>query len=158
MSYGLDGPGDRIPVGGDIFRTCPDRPWGPSSPLYNGYRIFLGVKSGRGVTQTPHYFLVPWSRESWAIPLLSLWAVRPVQSLSACTRVHFTFTFTFLSWPVQQLNMVPNMWLTMLLCENLALECGEWSVVYCNAVKVKWSRYRSGVAQRMGRGIAWPRQ
>ena len=27
-----------------------------------------------------------------AIPLLSLWAVRPVQSLSACTRVHFTFT------------------------------------------------------------------
>jgi hypothetical protein len=25
--------------------------------------------------------------------LLPLWAVRPVQSLSACTRVHFTFTF-----------------------------------------------------------------
>jgi hypothetical protein len=29
---------------------------------------------------------------SRAIPLLPLWAVRPVQSLSACTRVHFTFT------------------------------------------------------------------
>src|SRR5215471_1007298 len=28
---------------------------------------------------------------SRAIPLLPLWAVRPVQSLSACTRVHFTF-------------------------------------------------------------------
>jgi hypothetical protein len=27
---------------------------------------------------------------SRAIPLLPLWAVRPVQSLSACTRVHFT--------------------------------------------------------------------
>ena len=27
------------------------------------------------------------------IPLLPLWAVRPVQSLSACTRVHFSFTF-----------------------------------------------------------------
>ena len=37
------------------------------------------------------YILVPWSRKSRAIPLLSLWAVRPVQSLSACTRVHFTF-------------------------------------------------------------------
>jgi len=24
------------------------------------------------------------------IPLLPLWAVQPVQSLSACTRVHFT--------------------------------------------------------------------
>ena len=29
---------------------------------------------------------------SRAIPVLPLWAVRPVQSLSACTRVHFTFT------------------------------------------------------------------
>ena len=29
---------------------------------------------------------------STAIPLLPLWAVRPVQSLSACTRVHFTLT------------------------------------------------------------------
>jgi len=27
---------------------------------------------------------------STAIPILPLWAVRPVQSLSACTRVHLT--------------------------------------------------------------------
>jgi hypothetical protein len=33
---------------------------------------------------------LPYSR---AIPLLPLWAVRPVQSLSACTRVHFTFLY-----------------------------------------------------------------
>ena len=45
----------------------------------------------RGVTLTPHPLLVLWSRKSRAIPLLPLWAVRPVQSLSACTRVHFTF-------------------------------------------------------------------
>jgi hypothetical protein len=44
--YGLDGPGDRIPVGGEIFRNCPDRPWGPPSPLYNGYRVFPGGKCG----------------------------------------------------------------------------------------------------------------
>ena len=24
----------------EIFRTCPDRPWGPPSLLYNGYRVF----------------------------------------------------------------------------------------------------------------------
>ena len=30
---------------------------------------------------------------STAIPLLPLLAVRPVQILSACTRVHFNFTF-----------------------------------------------------------------
>ena len=37
--------GDRIPVGGEIFRTCPDRPWGPPSLLYNGYRVFPGDKA-----------------------------------------------------------------------------------------------------------------
>ena len=30
---------------------------------------------------------------STAIPLLPLWTVRPVQSLSACKSVHFTFLF-----------------------------------------------------------------
>jgi len=42
------------------------------------------------VMLTPHPLLVPWSRKGRAMPLLPLWAVRPVQSLSACTRVHFT--------------------------------------------------------------------
>ena len=56
-----------------------------------GSGSFPGVKSGRGVTLTPHPLLVPWSRKSRGIPLIPLWAVRPVQSLSACTRVHFTF-------------------------------------------------------------------
>ena len=55
-----------------------------------GTGSFSGIKSCRGVTLTPHPFLVPWSRKSRAIPLLPLWAVRPVQSLSTCTRVHFT--------------------------------------------------------------------
>jgi len=54
---------------------------------------FPGVKSGRGVKLTPHPLLVPWSLKSGAIPLLPLWAVRPVQNLSACTRVQFTFGF-----------------------------------------------------------------
>ena len=48
--------GDRIPVLGiEIFRTRPDRPWGPPSLLYNGYRVFPGVKqSGRGADHHPH--------------------------------------------------------------------------------------------------------
>jgi hypothetical protein len=45
------------------------------------------------ILSPPHPLLVPWSWKSRAITLLPLWAVRPVQSLSACTRVHFTFTF-----------------------------------------------------------------
>jgi len=30
--------------GGEIFRTCPDRLWGPPSLLYNGYRVFPAGK------------------------------------------------------------------------------------------------------------------
>jgi hypothetical protein len=46
------------------------------------------------VMLTPLPLLVLWSRTGRAIPLISLWAVRPVQSLSACTRVDFTFFHT----------------------------------------------------------------
>ena len=45
--YGLDGPGSESRRG-EIFRTCPDRPWGPPSLLYNGYRIFPGSKERPG--------------------------------------------------------------------------------------------------------------
>jgi len=56
-----------------------------------GTGSFPGVKSGQGVTLTLHPLLVPWSRKSRAITLLLLCAVRPVQSLSAYTKTHFTF-------------------------------------------------------------------
>ena len=56
--------------GGEVFRTCPDRPWGPPSPLYNGYRVFPGGKVGPGRAADPSSLLVPWSRKSRAIPLL----------------------------------------------------------------------------------------
>jgi len=42
------------PGRGEIFRTRPDQPWDPPSLLYNGYRVFPGVKSGRGVALTTH--------------------------------------------------------------------------------------------------------
>jgi len=54
-----------------------------------GTGSFPGVNSGRSMTLTSHTLLVLWSEKSRAIPLLPLWAVRPVQSLSTCTRVHF---------------------------------------------------------------------
>ena len=72
-------------MGGEIFRTCPNRPWGPPSLLYHGYRVFPGGKERPGREADTSPLLVPWSRKSRAIPLLPLWAVRPVQSLSACT-------------------------------------------------------------------------
>jgi len=83
--YGLNGPGIESQWGRGfphlsrpaLGRTQPPVKWLPG--------LSRGVKSGRGVTLTPHLLLVPWSRKSRAIPLLPAWAVRPVQSLSACT-------------------------------------------------------------------------
>jgi hypothetical protein len=77
--------GDRIPVEGEIFRTCPNRPWDSPSLLYNGYRVFPGDKERPGRDTEPSTLLVPWSRKGRAIPLLPLWAARPVQNLSTCT-------------------------------------------------------------------------
>jgi len=45
--------GDRIPVGGEIFHTCPDRPCGPPSLLYNGYLVFPGGKERPGRDADP---------------------------------------------------------------------------------------------------------
>jgi len=38
---------------GRIFRTCPDRPWGPPSPLYNEHRVFPGDKERLGRDTDP---------------------------------------------------------------------------------------------------------
>jgi hypothetical protein len=92
--YGLDGPGINSRWRQDFPHKS--RPALGTHPACcrMGAGSFRGVKCGRGVMLTPHSLLVPWSRRSRVIPLLSLWTVRPVQSLSACTTVHFTFTYT----------------------------------------------------------------
>jgi hypothetical protein len=51
-------------VGVEIFRTCPDRPWGPPSPLYNGYRVFPGGKERLGLDADP--LLVPLVMKEWS--------------------------------------------------------------------------------------------
>jgi hypothetical protein len=43
--YGLDGPGIESRWGGEIFRTHPDRSWGPPSLVYEGYRDCPGGKT-----------------------------------------------------------------------------------------------------------------
>ena len=50
--YGLDGSGIESRRG-RIFRTCPDRPWGPPSLLYNGYRVFPRGKEQPGRDAVP---------------------------------------------------------------------------------------------------------
>jgi len=81
---------DRILVGARFSAPVQTGAGAHPASCTMGTRSFPGVKSGRGVTLTPHPLLMPRSRKCRAIPLLPLWAVRPVQSLSVCTRVHFT--------------------------------------------------------------------
>ena len=98
--------GDRIPVGARFSAPVQTGPGAHQASCTMGTGSFPGVKSGRGVTLTPHPLLVPWSRKSRAIPLLPLWAVLLVQSLSACTRVHFTFLHTLYS--IMCRSLAPN--------------------------------------------------
>ena len=86
--------GDRIPVGAIFSAPVQLGPGAHPASCTMGTGSFPGVKCGHGVMLTPHPLLVPWSRKSRAIPLLPLWVVRPVQSLSVCTRVKFTFFTT----------------------------------------------------------------
>ena len=70
--YVLNGPGIESRWG-EIFRRA-DRPLGPPSLLYNGYRVFPGGKERprRAAGHSP--LLVPQSWKSRAISLPTLWA------------------------------------------------------------------------------------
>ena len=83
-------------MGARFFARVHTGPGAHPTSCTMGTGSFPGVKSGLGVTLTPHPLLVPCSKKSRAIPLLPLWAVRHVQSLSACTRAHFTFFYLIL--------------------------------------------------------------
>ena len=97
------------PGGGQIFRTCPNRPWAPHSLLYNVYRAFSGDKErpGRDADSSPPSSAVCLERVELYLyspygPYGLYRASVSVQGctlpyLSVCTRVHFTFT----SVPVQ---------------------------------------------------------
>ena len=57
-----------IPGGSDIFRTRPDRPWGPPNLLQNGYWVIPGSKAAGALTTHPH--LAPRLRKSKTITYL----------------------------------------------------------------------------------------
>jgi hypothetical protein len=59
------------PSGGEIFRTCPDRPWGPPNLLYNGYHVFLGGRKSPGSDADPSPLLVLRSKNRVQLYLYS---------------------------------------------------------------------------------------
>jgi len=69
------------PGGGEMFRSCPDRPWGPPSLLCNGYRVFPGGKAAGEWRWPPTLIYRRGWKKSRTIPLLLLWL------FMACSRV-----------------------------------------------------------------------
>jgi hypothetical protein len=86
--YGTEGP--RIGSGGgEIFRICPDQPWGPPNLLYYGYRVsFQGVKRWGPGVDNPHPSSVE-VKERVVTPLHPLWG------FMVCSRVNFTSLLHF---------------------------------------------------------------
>jgi len=81
----LDGPGIESRWGRNFPHVS--RPaQGPTQPPVQWVPgLSRGQRAAGGVTVTPHPLLVLWSRKSRATPHLPLWALRSVQSSSACT-------------------------------------------------------------------------
>jgi hypothetical protein len=92
--YGLDGPGIESRWGARFSAPVQTGPGAHPASCTMGTGSFPGVKSGRGVTLTPHSLLVPRSRKMCrAIPLFSVRVFvaydRVKPTYKRCTVLHF---------------------------------------------------------------------
>jgi len=138
------------PGGSRLSATIQTGPGAHPAPCKMGTGSYSGVKSGRSVTLNPHPLLVPWSRKSRVIPLLPILAVRPVQSLSACTTVHFTFTYTTTPlWavrPVQSLSAFTRVHFTFTYTSTPPMSrtaCTEPQCLYNGAIYLFFLTFRN---------------
>ena len=119
--------GDWIPVGVKFSTPVQTGPGAHPASCTKGTWFFPGGKERPGRDADPSPLLVPWSRKGRATHVLPLWTVRPVQSLSACTRVTFTFYFCFILCACLKNFTVKLLWVrlewTPLKCYVLIYKC-----------------------------------
>ena len=130
--YGLDGPGIESRWRARFSAPVQTGPGAHPASCTMGIGSFPGIKSGRGVLLTTHPLLVPWSRKRRAIPLLPLWAVQPVQSLSACTRVHFVCALQEIRLPGQGTVIQKNYMILHSGCKSDKNEFGKRCCISIN--------------------------
>jgi hypothetical protein len=127
--------GNRFPVRARFSAPVQTGPGAHPASCTMGTGSFLGVNSSQCVMLTPRPILVPWSWMGRAIPLLPLWAVWPVQSLSACTRVRFTLRYYRTHWygvvtvwtciqKLSEKSFVPSV---LNCCDSLTLWPWKWT-------------------------------
>ena len=84
---------------GELFHTCPDRPWDPPSLLHNGYRVFPGGKErpGRDADPSPPSSAVVKKEYSYmSTPLMGRTACTEPQCLYKGA-LYLTITCKFVS-------------------------------------------------------------
>jgi len=148
------------PGGGEIFRTCPDQPWGPPGLLYNGYWVFPGVKWPRHGTDHPPascaevkervepYLYFPlgpsWLVLGWTLPVpwphshISTYALLDVlqQERWGSQVVHRTVKETLDLLLVQiHRNDMCQTWLAHHLCQQLAHNTATFPHLACTEQK-----------------------
>jgi len=101
---GLDGPGIESRWG-EIFHTRSDRLCGPPSLLYNGYRVFPGDKAAGACRWPP----TPSSAEFKE--RVELYLYSRSWAIVACSRVNFTFTFSFTLWQLSVKYCIVNVYI-----------------------------------------------
>jgi len=101
--------------GGEIFRTCPDRPLSPPTLLYNGYRVFPRGKAAGTWSWPPTPIQLRGQGKSRTIPRKSRTIPRfPFWAFVTCPRVNFTFTYyslliTVCYKDIRPISWVPNL-------------------------------------------------
>jgi hypothetical protein len=74
------------PGGGEVFRTRPDRPWGPPSLLYNGYRVsFTAIKRPGGGVDHTHPIQDNWYSKETGMENCATWWFPPTSPSKSAT-------------------------------------------------------------------------
>jgi hypothetical protein len=123
------------PGGGEIFRTCPDRPWGPPSLLYNGYWIFSGDKEwpGRAADHSPPSSAAVMEEYSYTsthplghvgrvMGLLYLYLLRMTSTRPEWTAL--SSRYPRICWGLTYWSFSPNSWLH--LCISCSSRCRDF--------------------------------
>jgi len=120
-----------------VLGSNPSGGRGPTQPPVQWVsRLSRGKEwQGRDNDPSPPSAVVKKEKSYTSIPLLPLWAVRPVQSLSACTRVHFAFlpllTKTFIT--TQDDHVIGN--------ANGEDNCADVYKIHCQKIQKIGSSY-----------------